>query len=429
MVLLRAIRLGRTLVQRGPVHHKWERASKVDPSSLSGEERAQAAAVMDMAIPSRQIEKRVFPKSSGTRRLVRDAAGLVVLIGALGMCIAGCGSGSSGGSAPNAHRTHWVDQTVSFAAGGMTVYGTYRHPAAPSGALPAVLLIAGSGPTDRNGNSRLDAGSVDTLRKVADWLSTDGVASLRYDKLGTGRTGLGPYAVDPSAIGIMPYEQEAAAALRFLARQPGVEQQHIGVIGHSEGALFALLLASRVVGPAPRLHAIGLLEPLSMRELDVLAVQLRAQLDSERAAGRITPSQRDDAERLLDGAIGTLRATGTLPADLPTGLSGVLPASSARFLGQTDRYDPAVLAAHLPARMSVLVTCSNADFQATCPEVGRVLAGLARAGANTDFVRLSGVDHVLKQDATRSAANYTAPLPFSTQLQSALGAFVDRSLF
>ena len=81
-----------------------------------------------------------------------------------------------------AAKTTWIDQPVSFKAGGVTVYATYRHPATtPAQAMPAVLLIAGSGPTDRNGNSKLLPGPVGTLQTLADWFSADGVATLRYD--------------------------------------------------------------------------------------------------------------------------------------------------------------------------------------------------------------------------------------------------------
>jgi len=64
----------------------------------------------------------------------------------------------------------------------------------------------------------------------------------------------------------------------------------------------------------------------------------------------------------------------------------------------------------------------------TCGEVRHLLAGLARAQAATDFVQLAGVDHVLKQDPTGSAASYTKPLPFSSQLQQAMRAFVAQHL-
>jgi hypothetical protein len=343
-------------------------------------------------------------------------------------------SGSSPGSAgsSSAAQAAWVDQPVSFQAGGVTVSATYRHPAAtPAQPLAAVLLIAGSGPTDRNGNSKDLAGSLGTLQTLAGWLSSDGVASLRYDKLGSGQTGLGPYTSKPDSIGITPFEQEGAAALRFLAQQPGVNSGQLGVMGHSEGALFALLLADGMTGgtgSAPPVHALGLLEPLSVRYLDVIATQIDGQVAAAQRAGQLSAAQAASLTSSLSAAIKQLRADGTVPSGLPAALSSVLSPATELFLSQADRYDPASLAAQLPGGTPVLVSCSNADTQVSCAEVQHLRGGLAQSEAKADFVSLTGVDHVLKQDPTGAAANETKPLPFSPQLQQAVRSFVQQNL-
>ena len=369
------------------------------------------------------------------RRRVPVSAAALALAG-LGLTAA-CGQAGSAGSpassaTPAVTASAWVDQPVGFEAAGVTVYATYRHPTAPARGLPAVLLIAGSGPTDRNGNTPLIPGTVGTLQALADWLSADGVASLRYDKLGSGETGLGPYAERPGSVGIAPFEAEAAAALRFLARQPGIDPARLGVIGHSEGALFALLLATGVdpenSGSVPTVHALGLLEPLARRYLDVIATQIDAQVAAARRTGVYTAAQASAVTRAVTAAIGQLRTTGTVPSGLPSALATVFSPVNALFLSQVDRYDPGTLAARLPPGTPVLVTCSNADLQVTCGEVRQLLAGLARPPAGTDFVPLTGVDHVLKQDPTGSAANYGSPLPFSSRLRQALRGFVQHSL-
>lgn len=277
-------------------------------------------------------------------------------------------------SSPAAVAGPWVDQSVTFQAGGLTVYGTYRHPAeSGSERFPAVVLIPGNGFTDRNGNTPLFPGSIDEIEAVAHWLSADGVASLRYDRLGSGKTGFGPFAGSRDLIGgsiadtpFKPVEQEAAAALRFLARQRGIDRTRLGVIGHSEGALYALLLAAGVdpagsgSGPLPHVHALGLIEP---------------------------------------------------------------------YHGNwTGNYDPAQLIGGLSPGTPVLVTCSNADLRVSCPDVSNLRARLAAAGAAIDFVQLTGMDHVLKQDVTGMPANYTKPLPFSPQLRKALSGFVQENL-
>lgn len=329
---------------------------------------------------------------------------------------------------PTRKAISWVDKPISFSAGGLTIYATYRHPVSRATSVPGAVLIAGSGPTDRNGNSTLEPGPVNTLATLADWLAADGVASVRYDKLGTGRTGLGPYAANPSTIGITPYEQEALAALRFLAAQAGINDTRLAVFGHSEGALFALLLAGGDSGTTPPIHAIGLLAPLSLRYLDVITRQIDAQVAAQQQAGQITAKLAGQIKTTVTDAVAQLRRAGSVPTNLPYGLAGTLNPSTARFLYEADQHDPSSLAATLPAHMAVLVTCSNADLQVRCAEVERLAAGLTRANSNTDFVRLTGVDHVLKVDATGSVANYTKPLPFSPELQAALQAFIDQNL-
>jgi uncharacterized protein len=369
--------------------------------------------------------------------MVTSARRLVPILALVSLgLMSGCGqtAGPASTSAPASPGTAWIDQPVSFQAGGLTVYATYRQPATATSRRPAVLLIAGSGPTDRNGNSALLLGPIDTLKTLAGWLSADGVASLRYDKLGSGQTGLGPYADRPAVIGIVPFEQEAAAALRFLARQPGVDPARLGVIGHSEGALFALLLADGTdpkgsgPGPLPPVHALGLLEPLSERYLDVIADQVDAQAVAAQRAGQITPARASSLTHAVADGIAQFRATGTVPAALPGGLSSILSPVNALFLSQADRYDPARLAARLSPGLPVIISCSTADRQVTCGEVRHLLSGLADGQADTDFVMLTGVDHVLKQDSTGSAADYTKPLPFSPQLQQALRTFVAQHL-
>jgi acetyl esterase/lipase len=322
----------------------------------------------------------------------------------------------------------WVNQQVAVTAGGVRVYGTLRHPVQRSEPVPGVLLLAGSGPTDRNGNSPLEAGPVDTLSTLSTWLSSDGVASLRYDKLGSGRTGLGPYAAHPDAVGIRPFEQEAAAGLALLAHQPGIDRSRLMVMGHSEGALFALLVATGRSGPVPRIRALGLLEPLAERYLDVISAQVQAQVAAQVGAGALSSSLAAQVDSSLARAVHQLRRSGTVPPGLPYGLASVLSPASATFLYQADQFDPATLAASLPRGMPVLVSCSNADRQVTCPEVDHLDSGLRAAGADVDFIHLTDVDHVLKVDPTGAAANYTKPLPFSPQLRSALAAFIQSHL-
>ena len=81
-------------------------------------------------------------------------------------------------------------------AGGIELGGTLMLPGiAASKRVPGVVLIAGSGPTDRDGNNPLVPERIDLLRQVAERLAEAGIASLRYDKRGIGQSTRAPNTV------------------------------------------------------------------------------------------------------------------------------------------------------------------------------------------------------------------------------------------
>jgi pimeloyl-ACP methyl ester carboxylesterase len=234
-----------------------------------------------------------------------------------GIAVAGCAShaptATSSSATASSAPASWVEDAITLSVGEMTVYGTFRHPAGQARPVPAALLIAGSGPTDRNGNSAIMSGPIDTLQNLAQAMSNDGVASLRYDKLGSGQTGFGPYAADPTKIDMAAFQGEATAALNFLAGQAGVDRSHLMVIGHSEGALYALLLATAAPGTAPPVRALGLVEPQSRRILDQLSKQVHAQVDAAVRAGQLTSAQAAEETATFDTAIQQCRARSSTP--------------------------------------------------------------------------------------------------------------------
>jgi len=319
----------------------------------------------------------------------------------------------------------WVAQPVTFEAGGVTIHGTYTHPGnAAAGTVPAALLIAAYGSsTDRNDNApgQMDR---DTYEAVANWLSADGVASLRYDKLGSGQTGWAKYAARPEQAGLGTYEQEAAAALTFLAGQPQVDRARLVVFGHSEGGVYALLLASGLAGPAPRVRAVVLLEPVPMRFLDLIGQSEIASIQSQYPG-----AQARSMEQTVTRMVASLRRTGTLPPGMSPGVGlAQIFQQPLREAVQIDRYDPATVAAKLPAHIPVLLTCSNTDDTITCAQEDHLAAGLSRTSAKLDYVHLDGVDHFLKDDITGLAADYNESLPFSAQLRAALKTFLASNL-
>ncbi|GAA4864071.1 alpha/beta hydrolase [Saccharopolyspora cebuensis] len=129
-----------------------------------------------------------------------------------------------------------VDMTVT-AADGTPLAGTLTLPAG-TGPHPAVLLLHGSGPLDRDGNTRKLR--VDLGPQLAAALAARGIATLRYDRRGVGAT-----PGDPRATGFTDHREDAAAAVRALSARPEIRSGAVAVVGHSEGALHATALAAR----------------------------------------------------------------------------------------------------------------------------------------------------------------------------------------
>ncbi|MEN4401605.1 hypothetical protein ACNQR7_10485 [Mycolicibacterium senegalense] len=314
------------------------------------------------------------------------------------LLVAGCGAESPKG----AQTPTWADTDVTFDADGLTIHGTYRH---QDVAGPAALLISESGPTDRNGDNKV-VGPVGNMRQLAETLSDNGVASLRYDKIGTGATKLGPYEKKPDQVVSGVYTSGAAAALRFLAGRPDTDAAKLSIYAVGEGAVHAMTLGG---GGDPKVHSLALFQPLSGRYLDIITNRVRSGAAPEVLTAWL-------------GAVDEIRTKGTVPANLPEGLSAIVNKDNLSAIIAADKIDPVQLAAALPDGMPVLLTCSDSDSQASCA-IERPLIDALRHTALT-VVELKGVNHVLRDDPTDSIANYGKPGSLSPQVVDAIGRFV-----
>jgi uncharacterized protein len=130
----------------------------------------------------------------------------------------------------------YAEEEVTFSggAGGIVLAGTLTLPKG-EGPFPAALLIAGSGPQDRDeslANHR-------PFLLIADALTRKGIAVLRYDKRGVGKS-----TGNPDTATTMDLAADAKAALAFLKSRKEIDGSRIGLIGHSEGAIIAPYMAA-----------------------------------------------------------------------------------------------------------------------------------------------------------------------------------------
>lgn len=118
-----------------------------------------------------------------------------------------------------------------------TLYGSLLVPLSDK-PVPVALLIAGSGPTDRDGNNP-QGGHNDALKKLAQVLARNGIASLRYDKRGVAASRAA--TPDEKDLSVERYVADVEDWARLLRDDPRFDR--LILIGHSEGALIASLAA------------------------------------------------------------------------------------------------------------------------------------------------------------------------------------------
>lgn len=278
------------------------------------------------------------------------------------------------------------------------LFGTIQLPASASrGKVPVVLLIAGSGPTDRDGNTA-GAGKNDSLEMLAAALAENGIASLRYDKRGIGASA-GAITTE-SELRFETYVDDAAAWAKFLRADDRFSR--LMIAGHSEGSLLGMLAAQK--SGADRVVSIaGPGRPAG----DLLLTQLD---------GQLTPSLMESARAIIASLV-----AGRTTTNVPPELAVLFRASVQPYLISWFAYDPAAEAAKLG--VPLLIVQGTTDLQVSVDDA-RLLAA-AQPGAK--LVVIDGMNHVLKDvpaDRTTNLASYSDPtLPADRKLVDAITAF------
>ena len=284
-----------------------------------------------------------------------------------------------------------VDADVSWQIGSTAVHGTLVRPEG-LGPFPGVVMVAGSGPTDRDWNSPLLPGTNGSARLLAGALARAGIASLRYDKRGTGPGGPATLQAMMGRVSMQSFADEVAGAAQTLAAQDFVRRDRIFGLGNSEGTLHVL---NHQVG-APEIPFAGLV--LAAPPGRPVGAVARMQLAEQAAA---LPNG-DALLTVYDAAIARFTAgepTAPDPA-LPQGVQDLLhslehPANLpfARELWLADG------AALLPrVDVPVLVIIGKRDIQVDWQADGEPLQRAAAGRANVTFRFPEHANHILKHE-------------------------------
>ena len=267
---------------------------------------------------------------------------------------------------------------------------------------PVVLIIAGSGPTDMDGNSRLGAVTIEnnSLKLLAEGLARQGIASLRYDK-----RGIASSVAAGKEEKELRFDDYVADAKGWIDQLSGDDRfSSVFVLGHSEGSLIGLL-ASR---DNTEVKGVGCLAGAGRRAYELIAAQMS--------------SQPAEVRRLVQTVNDSLRAGKTV-TDIPMGLMALYRPSVQPYLISWYRYNPQEVVATLS--QPVLLVQGDKDIQVAVEDARLLKSAQPRATLQV----IPGMNHVLKRcesvDAREQQATYTNPeLPVVEELLNVIVKFI-----
>ncbi|WP_439814033.1 alpha/beta hydrolase [Zavarzinia sp. CC-PAN008] len=270
---------------------------------------------------------------------------------------------------------------------------------------PIVLILPGSGPTDRDGNNALGVQG-GPYRVLAEALGNQGIGTVRIDK--RGMFGSAAAVADANAVTIDDYVADTQAWVNVITQT--LDRRCVWLLGHSEGGLIALAAAARVTP----LCGLILVAAPGQRMGDVLRAQLRA-----------NPANAPVLDDAL-AAIARLEAGGRVDvAALHPGLKVLFDPQVQGFLISAFAQDPTALAAAVDKPMLILQ--GEADLQVSVADA----RALAAAQPAASLVLLPDVNHVLRAvppgDARANLASYADPTwPLAPSVVGAIAQFIDQ---
>ncbi len=287
-------------------------------------------------------------------------------------------------SAP-ADAPYIAEEVVVKTPAGHTLAGTLTLPKSASRTKPvsAIVTVTGSGPQDRDENIGLPG--FRPFRQIADSLARRGIAVLRMDDRGTGASG-GTFKGSTSA----DFAEDVRAGLTYLRTRPEIRADRLGVLGHSEGAIIAPMVAEK----EPTLRAIVLLAGIAQPGRRALHFQLRNGIEHNT---ELTPEMRDSQI-----------------AEIPKRIDAMMAADPWMKFFLT--YDPAATMRRV--KTPVLILTGSRDQQAV-PEQVALMEAAFKEGGNKDVTArvLPDLNHLFVHDTDGFPGNY-AKLPPPVMVQN-----------
>lgn len=273
--------------------------------------------------------------------------------------------------------------------------GTLLYPASEK-EIPIVIIIAGSGPTDRDGNNPVMKNN--SLKMIAEQLSLNGIATVRFDKRGIAKSSAA--GSDENNLRFEHYIEDANGWVNLVAKDDRFSE--VIILGHSEGSLIGMV-ASRNNEVTKFISLAG----SGRAAADIISEQLSSQ----------PPFIVDQSSPILEKL-----KNGETYDSIPPMLYALFRPSVQPYMISWFQYDPVKELAKLDK--PVLVVQGTNDLQVSAKDA-QLLEG---ANANAKLVFIEGMNHVLKEspsDRQKNLETYSNPdLPLHPDLMKNVISFI-----
>ncbi len=263
--------------------------------------------------------------------------------------------------------------------------------------IPVALIIAGSGPTDRDGNNPYMKNN--SLKLIAEGLSENGIATLRYDKRGIAKSK--DAGLQESDLRFENYIDDAKHWVELLKKDKRFNQ--VVVIGHSEGSLIGMI-ASQRANVDKYISIAGVGRPAA----DILRTQLAGQ----------PPVVLEAALPIIDKL-----EKGDTIAEVPQMLNTLFRPSVQPYIISWFKYNPQIEIAKL--KIPILIIQGTTDIQVTVSEAEL----LKKANPKAKLEIIEGMNHILKEvemDRQKNIQTYSQPdLPLKEGLIELIFEFIN----
>ncbi len=329
---------------------------------------------------------------------------VVLGVGALAVACEGAtdqGSGSTDSTAPKrtaspVGETFLGGELVAFPSGDLTIAGELVLPER-HGPFPGLLFFSGSGSQRRDGYAgQLDVRSGEFLTAIS---AQAGIAVLSFDDRGAGETPIG--VTDPATLGYDTIVGDARAAYDYLIGRSDIDSSKIYLMGHSEGALTALILAT---SQKPSPVGVILMSAPGRPQVEISidqAIWVLGPDATQEQKDNVAARQRAVLQAMIDDQIEDFEA--------PEAEKAVMRAQ-APWLREVSSYDPAELISD--TEVPLLILQGGKDFQVSAVKDGaRLEETLARTrGPDSTYILLADADHLMwLEEGTSSVGRYLAP--------------------